>query len=525
MTEFLEKNFFNILEATFSLSNQSIFLIDEYGRFVFANNNALNYLDYTLPELQRLKVWEVDIVLKDENRFYERFSEIKLNDGKNNTNSLESLHKKKNGEIFPVEIHSRDIIIDKKEYLISYVKDISSRVKRTEKIDLYFELIESSRDMIFLIDKKSELIEFANRTVSDNLGYDINELKSMRISEFRFSVEGKQKIEIDEVFRRLEKEENLITFAKYKCKDGTFIPVETSIHAKSYLGRDFAIAISRDIRDRVEIEEKKEELNWKLKEYNRTLHQEIAKVKKELIEYEDIMKKQSKMAAMGEMLENIAHQWRQPLSAVSVLSSGMILQNEEGILNKDILTSGLNTISEQVQYLSKTIDDFRNFFKPNKEKSRFQIEQLIDSAIKLINSRYNHLSIEFIKKIDNTEIYSYENELLQVILNIINNAVDELIKKRYKKAIFIKSLKENSYLSIQIIDNGGGVSQRIIDRIFEPYFTTKHSYQGTGIGLYMSKNIMKHLNGTIEVKNIEIEYNNKTYVGACFELKIPLEQD
>lgn len=286
---------------------------------------------------------------------------------------------------------------------------------------------------------------------------------------------------------------------------------------------NFVTAISRDIRERIEIEKEKEELNIKLKEYNRTLQQEISKAKKELIEYETMMKKQSKMAAMGEMIENIAHQWRQPLSAVSVLSSGMILQNEQGVLDKELLSSGLNTIHEQVQYLSKTIDDFRNFFKPDKEKNLFEIRDLVQSAIKLIKSRFNQLSIIFTLDIEDMKLFTYENEFLQVLLNIISNAVDELIKKKNKKIIAIRFYTDETFIILEIKDSGGGISEKIIDRIFEPYFTTKHRYHGTGIGLYMSNNIVKHLHGQIDVRNELLEYENKVYKGACFSIKLPLD--
>lgn len=331
-----------------------------------------------------------------------------------------------------------------------------------------------------------------------------------------------KKIKISEVFDKLKESKNLITQGIYITKDGKEIPVETSVHLKNYLGRSFVIAISRDISERIEIEKKQIDLNKKLKEYNQNLEEEVRKFQKELIDYEDIMKKQSKMAAMGEMIENIAHQWRQPLSAVSVLSSGMMLQNQENILDKETLTSNLNKIHEQVQYLSKTIDDFRNFFKPDKEKNSFKVKDLIKNSIKLIKSRYNNIPILFIEDIEDNELFTYENELLQVILNIINNSVDELINKECKRLIFINSYKKHNYLIIKIKDNGGGIDEKIIDRIFEPYFTTKHNYQGTGIGLYMSNNIIRHLHGKIEVKNIITKHDDIVYKGASFKIKLPL---
>lgn len=522
MGSFLEKNYKKVIESSVALSNQAIYWLTYDGDFVFANENALNTLGYSLEDLTKLKLWDVDANVDTYEKYLKALENFKSGSLGEKSNIIETRHRKKNGEIVPVEVITKFEFIDGKEYVISYAKSIEDRLKRTEKINLYFELINSSRDMIFLVDLETEIIEFANEIACKNLGYTLERLKTKKISEIRQPFNGSKKLNIPDVFTKLQERKNLITFGIYKAKDGTEIPVETSLHLKNYLGKNFVTAISRDIRDRIEIENKKEELNGKLKEYNRTLQQEIGKVKKELIEYETIMKKQSKMAAMGEMIENIAHQWRQPLSAVSVLSSGMILQNDQGILDKELLTSGLNTIHEQVQYLSKTIDDFRNFFKPDKEKNIFKIENLIESTIKLINSRYNSLSITFLKDLEDIDLYTYENELLQVILNIISNAVDELIKKKTKKIVSIKFYKKENYIALEIKDSAGGIDENIIDRIFEPYFTTKHKYHGTGIGLYMSKNIMSHLFGSIEACNSSLEYENRVYKGACFTIKLPL---
>jgi len=522
MAKFLENNIIEILDASFNLSNQAIYWLDKNGRFLYANENALQGLNYTLEELQQINLWDVDSIVNTKEKYLKSIEKFSVEGSNDNSNVFETLHIKKNGESFPVEVVSKIKTIGGKQYVLSYAKDISHRLKRTQKINLYFELINSSKDMIFFVDIETQRVEYANKIVYKNLGYSIDELKKMKISEIREPFEDDKRITIPEVFEEIKEKKNLVTFGIYIAKDGSKIPVETSVQLKNYLGKSFITAISRDIRERIEIENKKEDLNCKLKEYNRTLQHEISKVKKELIEYEIIMKKQSKMAAMGEMIENIAHQWRQPLSGVSVLASGMILQNEEGILDKELLNSGLNTINEQVQYLSKTIDDFRNFFKPDKEKNIFKVKDLVENAIKLIKSRFNSFSIIFIKELEDLSFLTYENELLQVVLNIISNSVDELIRKKSKKIVSIKSYRNENSFIIEIKDSAGGIDENIIDRIFEPYFTTKHKYQGTGIGLYMSKNIMKHLQGKIEASNDILEYENRVYEGACFKIILPL---
>ncbi|RXK04193.1 transporter substrate-binding domain-containing protein [Halarcobacter bivalviorum] len=251
----------------------------------------------------------------------------------------------------------------------------------------------------------------------------------------------------------------------------------------------------------------------------------IKKLEQEKRERDTILAQQSKMAAMGEMLENIAHQWRQPLSVISTASTGMQLTLEiENKISKELVLDNIQTINEHAQYLSKTIDDFRNFFNPNKEKTTFQIDSCINKSLYLITSKINSSKIELIKEMEDTTISTLESELTQVLLNIFNNAIDALNQKKIEnKLIFIEAKKQNDNIFISIKDNAGGVPKEIRNRIFEPYFTTKHKSQGTGIGLYMSSQIItKHLNGSIKLENEEFTFDNKIYKGANFKIIFPL---
>jgi two-component system, NtrC family, sensor kinase len=247
--------------------------------------------------------------------------------------------------------------------------------------------------------------------------------------------------------------------------------------------------------------------------------------KKELEKKQNILYQQSKMASMGEMIGNIAHQWRQPLSTITTASTGILLEKEMGILQDQTLKEYLHKINKSAQYLSKTIDDFRNFFNPEKVKNYFFLSNAFETALELLSAQFNSQNIKIIKDIENTEINSYENELIQALINILNNARDELKDKELtNKLIFISSSKNESEVIIKIKDNAGGISKENINKIFEPYFTTKHKSQGTGIGLYMTEEIIvRHLKGEIEVKNDEFTYENSSYIGAEFTIKIPLQ--
>ena len=268
------------------------------------------------------------------------------------------------------------------------------------------------------------------------------------------------------------------------------------------------------------VEEKTKELRY----LNENLQITIDKKTKELLEKEAILNQQAKMAAMGEMIENIAHQWRQPLSVISTISSSLKIKKEMNILDDKEFYEALQSINRTSQHLSNTIDDFRNFFSPNKEMNKFYVSQLIKKSKDLIKSRFDKFNIKVIENIDDIEILSYQNELFQVILNLFSNSIDVLSSNEIEdKIIHIKIYQDENNLCIEFLDNGGGIKDEFINRVFEPYFTTKHKSQGTGIGLYMSLQIVtKHLNGEISVKNDTFIHNNIKYFGAKFTILLPI---
>lgn len=236
---------------------------------------------------------------------------------------------------------------------------------------------------------------------------------------------------------------------------------------------------------------------------------------------------QSKMASMGEMIGNIAHQWRQPLSVITTSASGIRLEKEIGSLTDERLNKSVDNIIDNCKYLSKTIDDFRNFFKRDRQIEEFNLSEYIQKVLKLVSSSLKNNEINV--KLDlheNLYLKGVPSEFMQVIINIINNSKDAFLLNGLEvKDIFIKSKKINNDIVIEIADTAGGISETIIDKIFDPYFTTKHKSKGTGIGLYMSHQIItEHFNGLINVKNCEYTHDNKKYKGCCFTLNIPLDK-
>jgi len=263
-----------------------------------------------------------------------------------------------------------------------------------------------------------------------------------------------------------------------------------------------------------------------LQELNENLEQKIIIETEKVREKDKQMTEQARFAAMGEMIGNIAHQWRQPLSAINTTSSGMILQMELGIASNEEIEKGYKSIMEYVDFLTQTIEDFRGFFKEDKENIDFNILDTLNKTISITSAAYRDYDIEIIKD-DFTDVELISNgmpsELSQVFLNILNNAKDILVEKEIKhKFVEIRYEETQTDNIIYIHDIAGGIPEDIIGKVFDPYFTTKHQSQGTGIGLYMSKDIVeKHMFGKLSVSNKAIKIKDNNYYGACFKIEIP----
>ena len=260
-------------------------------------------------------------------------------------------------------------------------------------------------------------------------------------------------------------------------------------------------------------------------------HTDITKKKEdeELQKKQDkLISEQLKLASMGEMIGNIAHQWRQPLSIISTGATGMQLQKEYNILDDETFHQICESINDNAQYLSQTIDDFRNFIKGESTAIDFNLKDTTDSFINLINSsvKANNINLELDLN-ENIIINGFPNELIQCFINIFNNAKDALsINEIDEKYIFISQYIKDNMIFIEFKDNAGGISKEVLPKIFEPYFTTKHKFQGTGLGLHMAYQlIVNSMKGTIQAENETFVFKNTTYTGAKFIINIPLKKD
>jgi len=229
---------------------------------------------------------------------------------------------------------------------------------------------------------------------------------------------------------------------------------------------------------------------------------------------------QSRLAQMGEMISMIAHQWRQPLAAISSTSTAINLKAKLHKLDEATIIDSSDKIIKYSQHLSTTIDDFREFFKSNKEKKDTTYSELIKSVLNIVQIAIENKNIKIITNLNCKNTFNtYPNEVKQVILNLIKNAEDVLVEKNIKNPM-IRIETVNSILTIS--DNGEGISKDIMDKIFDPYFSTKIKKDGTGLGLYMSKTIIEdHCNGKLSVENKEIINQDGTSSnGAVFSINL-----
>ncbi len=286
------------------------------------------------------------------------------------------------------------------------------------------------------------------------------------------------------------------------------------------IGILISIAISQKIDDVFKSYDNKMRMNAKeLEELNESLEQKVKVEIEKNREKEQLLVQKSKFIALGEMISNIAHQWRQPLSELSSILMFVKFKYSINALDSETMEKKFQEADIVLEYMSHTIDDFRNFFMPKKEKEEFYLYKAIDSVMTIVSSGLESYNIKIDINIDEKIVLkTYLNEYQQVVLNILKNAKDVLVEKEIKNpCIKITAFEELDYVILHIEDNGGGITVEPKSKIFEPYFTTKSQSDGTGIGLYMSKIIIdKNMKGKLRVRN--------TNLGAKFVIVIPKDE-
>lgn len=296
------------------------------------------------------------------------------------------------------------------------------------------------------------------------------------------------------------------------------------------------IAIRYDVTRKEELTEELQKKEKELEDFNVTLEERIAIQTKELIALNQNLEKrvkeevqknrekdrflfqQSRLASMGEMLGNIAHQWRQPLSELSItlykIKKIFLAANDN---NTDTFILSYNHSKDIIKKMSKTIEDFRHFFNPNKKVEQFFVKDAVDDMLRIMHETIQRHGLKIkVLRSKPAFIDGYFSEFTQVLMNLLNNSKDAFVNNKIKERniTIIIDVDEESNATISYIDNAGGIKEEIIEKIFDPYFTTKHTSVGTGLGLYMSRMIIKDsMNGEISAVN----YQN----GTKFNIIVP----
>lgn len=356
-------------------------------------------------------------------------------------------------------------------------------------------------------------IEMVTKNIEPLTGYKIEDFLEKKLAYVELMHPG----EIERVVGELSQIEEIghIKHAPYRLKhaNGRYIWVQDyTVAVRDDRGQiTHYVGYLIDVTDRMEAEEALTVLNREL------LDRVKAEVEKNR-EKDFVLSRQARFAVMGEMISNIAHQWRQPLSALAIAIQDAKMASKYGEADEKYFEYFEETTMRLIKYMSSTIDDFRNFFRPNKEKTAFLLCESIDQAKALVKETLSSLGIKLNTEIDKEiTIDGYPGEFSQVILNLIANAKDAFgASDIEEKHIDVAAKSYDSFVEITVKDNAGGIDEHIFERIFEPYFTTKHQAQGTGLGLYMAKMIIEQsMNGSIWVKNVD--------GGALFTIRIPHE--
>lgn len=287
---------------------------------------------------------------------------------------------------------------------------------------------------------------------------------------------------------------------------GNGVEKDVSLCARIYPEKGYLEGSVVDITRRKKAESLLKASKKEIEKINISLKDRVQKELEKSRQKDFVMMHQSRLADMGMMIGNIAHQWKQPLNALNILLFNIKDSFESDELNEETIDELVTKGNMLVNKMASTIDDFRDFFKPNKEKEEFSVNKTIKESLNLIDAgfRYNNISVSLNEK-EAVNVFGCTNEYSQVIINILNNAKDAIIEKDIVNGnIRIDAFYQDNAAVVKIKDNAGGIPEDILNHIFDPYFSTKEEGKGTGIGLYMCKMIIEeHMNGYIDVKNID----------------------
>jgi len=500
-----EKNIFeeSRVELAFNATNDGLWDWNLLDNSVYFSKSWKRLIGYEDNELENsFLTWQDRIHPEDLEKTLEDIQEHI--EGK--TENFENYHRLKHKDGSWIWILSRaKILFDKsgKAYRLvgthtdaTKEKKVSSSLKNIVDLQhkevvksnaLFKTIFEQTLDGIAVLDLNSNFL-LTNNSYQEMTGFSEEELKQRSILDIIVPEFKEQTIK---AFKGVQDEGFYGSFEKsFYAKNNRKIDVVSDLILMPE--KDTILVITKDItlKNRYKREKKHQE--------NYLIHR-------------------ARLAQMGEMIGNIAHQWRQPLNSLGLIIQKISLYHNNGLLDDEKITSSIDKSMNIIESMSDTIDDFREFFKPNREKEVFSLHDAIHKSYDIINPSFNQIAILCEFNIDeDISVLGYQNEFSQVVLNILNNAKDALVKNEVKEPhIKINTVKDGDNAIIEISDNAGGIPDFAINKVFNPYFSTKGKEKGTGIGLYMSKMIIEdHMNGELKVENRDD--------GACFSIHLKI---
>ncbi len=397
--------------------------------------------------------------------------------------------------------------------LIGYLVDIT---KDKDHEALYANIINTTAEGFWLLDSGLSILD-VNYSLCAMLGYTKDEMIGKNPFDFIHAHEHnlckEQADLIDDVSNRIYE----LSFETKKGKTLHMLTNATTMNDQ--YGNIKTFAFMTDISKQKKIEEELRERQEKIEEINDSLESRIQQEVEKNREKDQMMYQQSRLASMGEMIGNIAHQWRQPLNIMALVMQDIYISDQLGNLTSEKIEASYEKSNNLLQYMSQTIDDFRNFFQHGGEETEFSVKEAIESVYSLVstNLSYNHIQC-LIEVQQDSIVQGGLNEFKQVLINILNNAQEAIeSNSSLKKEINVLITSENDNAFISVKDDGGGIAEDLLSKIFDPYFTTKNQTQGTGLGLYMSKQIIENsMCGSLNARNIEN--------GAEFMISIPTKK-
>jgi PAS domain S-box-containing protein len=389
--------------------------------------------------------------------------------------------------------------------------EITERKRMEEKLLLSHFCINKAAIGIYHTTFEGNILS-ANDFACRSLGYTADELCALKIPDIDPVITYEKTLEIK---RMLDETGSVTHETVHRRKDGTTFPVEIVTNSLEFQGNSYGYSFVKDITERKLAEEELKRQKQLLEELNETLENRVEEEVAKNREKDSMLIQQNRQAALGEMLDHIAHQWKQPLNSIALIIQYMRETASDGELTDELVEVTVSKTMALLEHMAQTIDVFRGFYRPDKEKKVFSVKDSINQALAFIAPAFKFQSIAAELDVDpELTAFGYPKEFAQVLLNILANTRDAFkARETEKPKVIIRAFSEDTKTVVTIADNAGGIPESIKDKIFDFNFTTNESSGGTGIGLYMSKNIIeKNMSGTLSAKN--------TDDGAQFRIEI-----